>query len=117
MPFDGNMTEQRVNLERLARMLERSDSFDITELAHDCGTPACIHGHANVLLCRRGVFWIFSEDMAKELGLPKDGYYKLCFDWTICGGLDSDQITGRMAAAALRRLADTGEARFDLADA
>ena len=120
MPFDGNMTEQRANLERLALMLENSDSFDMADVFHACGTPACIHGHALKL------FNIEESDddemdevreVAGMTGLSVKGLESLCFAWVAYGGLTSDQITGRIAAAALRRLADTGEARFDLADA
>ena len=115
MPFDTTPTKVD-NVELLAGYLERSETFDISQALHPCGTPACIWGHAWKLFGREP---LDLKQLAVKLDLPFYNLETLCCDWGCkeAGGLDTDQITNRMAAAALRRLRDTGVAEFRLEDA
>lgn len=127
MPFDAAWTEQRANVEKLARALEESETFYMEVFQHSCGTPACIAGHAIALWpdissghirSSAGIGPNFSS-FASMLGVDEEPLEALCVNWeyVALGGLYQTEITGRMAAAALRRLADTGEAYFSLDDA
>ena len=115
------------NVELLAQDLERSKTFDISTYAHDCGTPACIAGHAVVRWPEiadpeyRGFRQPVPcfERFAAKLDVDKGALCDICLWWDKenVGAIHAENITNKMAAAALRRLRDTGEAYFDLADA
>lgn len=137
MPFDGKLKEQTVTQQRvelLARTLEASDSFDIGRYweagTHECGTPACIAGHALHLWPKGGEEgWFKGKAIPKKnfypkfLGLHGAAWHDLCYgysmltDWTDeLKEADEHLITGRMAAAALRRAAAGGPVEFRAAD-
>jgi hypothetical protein len=115
------------NVELLAQDLERSETFDIGIYSHDCGTPACIAGHAVMRWPEiadpeypgsRQLAPCF-ERFAAKLDVDEGALSDICLWWDKenVGAIHAHRITNKMAAAALRRLRDTGEARFDLADA
>lgn len=152
MPFDAKPPKSDIekaaealappvldNVELLARDLEQTRSFNLQRYAHDCGTPACIAGHAVARWpgIRKRNLGDLEPDyrlFAEHIGLSVDGLRDLCLPlWrnspTAFAGVELSSpgrgnghiapghVTGKMAAAALRRLRDTGEAYFDLADA
>lgn len=138
MPFDASPPKsdlERIaealappidNVELLARDLEQTESFDIEMYCYRCGTPACIAGHAVIR-------WPELKDpdhgghqqlvpcferFAKKLGVNEGALSDICLWWDKegLGKVPAREITGKMAAAALRRLRDTGKAYFDKAD-
>ena len=128
MPFDGTgKTEQGLNLDLLCeRILAAGDNFTLREYSHECGTPACIAGHGvalwpdireanhSDLVPEYGLF-------GEKIGVPESELQALCEDWPQLPGKPPPEgwahaVTGRMAVAALRRLRNTGEAYYDLAD-
>ena len=119
MPVDGS-DEKTANLEKLCSALERSDTFNITmyrnaiEPGEICGTPACILGHAWAL-------WPHLDhrvwSTARHIGVDHKTLHGMCHSWHKYGKLGASFITGKMAAAALRRLHRTGEGYFSLEDA
>lgn len=132
---------QRNRLEELCFVLEDpARAFDIscyfkTPGGHavpfrgDCNAPSCICGWAWYIwegdlhaFLRKNCFPYrekFEVDwIADRIGVDRHGFLQLTHYWEHCDSdyIHADQITGRMAAAALRRLADTGKAYFSLAD-
>lgn len=121
---DMELSPEYIRIEQLCQMLEKTKTFDLDQFFWDdidnenahCGTPSCILGHAWTLWPElRGT----SRGIAVMLGVDYQKFDDLCHVWDSpeCGGLRSEQITGDMAAAAIRRLRDTGEAYFSLDDA
>lgn len=133
MPFDGKNFKktdiETTDLEALCRVLERTQSFNLGKYRwerhaeHPCGTPACILGHAWALW--PGTDRMFVVDSLKEIagkiGVDPESLCVLTHGFNSYGyapgGVPVRSVTGKMAAAALRRLRDTGEAYFSLEDA
>jgi hypothetical protein len=134
MPFDANPLKID-NIELLARDLEQATDFTLRRYSHSCGTPACIAGHAVLrwpdIQKESPLSAPLQPDFkrfAKRVGLPMAPLRFLCLPKTVdisgcvyspAAGdsmIPSDHVTGKMAAAALRRLRDTGETYFDSAD-
>lgn len=109
---------------RVADLVERSATFEMETVYHDCGSPSCIIGHTltdaerqlhhtgpddpseayeeiDIAQARLGL----SDDAADELFMPEHrgraDYFAL--------PLESGWITNAHAAACLRKLAATGE--------
>lgn len=138
MPFDSTPGKTD-DIELLAQDLERTRTFDLVKYSHECGTPACIAGHAVVRWPDvqhpaapggSGGLLPLYERLAARLEVSEARLRMLCLP-VVQGlprrhrspsasqryGVDAATVTGKMAAAALRRLRDTGEAWFDPKDA
>ena len=51
----------------LADFIEKSETFDQSRIRHECGTPACIAGHAAVLFGISRDRWFYKTQVALEL--------------------------------------------------
>ena len=108
----------KANIWKLADHIEQLDprEYDQSVFAHDCGTPACVAGHALALAGR----WEEADGGSEGFALP----FGVAMDWL---GLDDvaaerlfvsypwgrfDDATRQDAAATLRHLAETGEVRW-----
>ena len=98
----------RTNILQLANYIEQLEpkEYDQSCFVHDCGTPACIAGHAIDLAGQ----WSYNAavwDAVEWLGLDNDQGHAL-FDPIPLSPDDKDPTT-QDAAATLRHLAETGE--------
>ena len=108
-------TMNKANILKLADHIERLDpeEFNQRVFAHDCGTPACIAGHALALAGRWGGGVEGSTEdhpvglAAKWLGIDKDTR-ALLFD-SQPRGYATNYPTKEDAVATLRHLAETGD--------
>lgn len=96
----------------LADFVEQSETFDMRFPFHDCGTPACLLGHAKALARVRG--WRFAEPGGILLGLNSQQIDRLYSPMTGRYHFHSEPhqdsfITQAHAVACLRNLAETGE--------
>ena len=125
MPFDGAPTEQDLNLDLLcADILAAGERFTLKRYKHSCGTPACIAGHARAIwpdlaTDEDDVDFLNWHLFAAKIGAEQGGLEALCH--MFCNlkrgsAVVVSRVTAPMAVAALKRLRETGEAYYDLAD-
>lgn len=106
--------EQQERLLRLADAVEDSGSFDMTMYRHECGTPACIAGHAAALagidrtegpaIARAARDWLgLDEERGSELFWPENEHANW---WGLTRRFQ--KVTRAHAGAVLRHLAETG---------
>ena len=119
------------NVLKLAKVVEKSTTYDQRLYAHVCGTPACIAGHAALLAEpdgqlvapteRCGAHFKFSdgeigyisETAQTWLGLEEWPAAEL-FDPHPLG--EDEDATSAQAGQVLRHLAETGEVDWMVAD-
>lgn len=98
-------------------------SFSVWDWDDSCHTPVCIAGYAVWLwpdIAENSLRSIFVPNyglFAEKVGLNKDDLADLC---SVSGNIfdgDPEDITPRMAVAAIRRLRDTGVVCFNWDDA
>ena len=99
----------------LADFVEQSQTFDMRFPFHECGTPACLLGHAKALARVRG--WRFGAPGGTLLGLDYSQIDKLYspmgrFHFHSEPHQDSF-ITQPHAVACLRNLAETSEVDWE----
>ena len=100
------------NILELAEHIERLDpeEYDQRVLAHDCGTPACIAGHAAYLLSGMSLYPSTGIIEAKAwLGLSSIEADCLFDSMPFGAEPGISAPTPQDAAATLRHLAETGE--------
>lgn len=113
MPFDGTLTEQQVRCYQLADFIEKSETFEMAWY-FSCGSPACVAGHA---ACLSGQSLVSRTQVkGAAIGFLNINDAQACrmFAPTQEDGLhwNMGNITARMAAAMLRRFAQTGEIEY-----
>ena len=117
---------KRENILELARIVERSKVFSQHYWTHECGTPACIAGHAawaslrdkgkqgerpeRSSISRNGI----RERACRWLGFENDDH-RTCLLFTARPFDDGIMPTRRVAAQVLRNLAETGKVDWDAA--
>ena len=116
---------------KVAEAIERyPDKFDMGEIKipdpNNCGTAGCIAGFAAMLYPEATEphydyvsdrIWSFHEKtLAKILGITDDECVHLFWQTKAKNGsyIGFEKITASMAAATVRRFAETGEIYFDL---
>ena len=111
-----------MNVERLRKLrdvIAESKTYDQKEYFHDCGTPACLAGHATVLaLGYEGSstdheeMQSFSEDSEEIAGDWLDLSYTECGVMFNCHPLPRHDATKEDALAMLNRAIETGKVRW-----
>ena len=125
MPFDGTKTQEALNLDLLcADILAAGERFTLKRYEHPCGAPACIAGHALAIWPDLAVHendddFLHWTLFAAKIGVEQAGLEALCYRFDSLTGCSYNLISRvkpQVAVAALKRLRETGEAYYDLAD-
>lgn len=91
---------------RVADLVERSKTFDMTEVHHTCGTPACIAGH--VLGSKRSNTYEAAIILGIDDARSDELFYLCSHTNAFTNRLRLEAVTPAWAAACLRNLAATG---------